>query len=87
MEYMDCGSIETMISVEKEFYDPNENRSLIPEPVISRMAWHILQGLMYLHEEKKQIHRDVKPDNILLESNFGFAKISDFGISKKLIED
>ena len=32
------------------------------------------------------MHRDLKPDNILIESNFGLAKISDFGISKKLQE-
>ena len=41
-------------------------------------------GLVYLHEQKHQIHRDLKSDNILVESNFGMAKMTDFGISKRL---
>jgi len=44
MEYMDGGSLETMISVEKKFQsaDDKKTKPLIPELVISRFAWHIL---------------------------------------------
>jgi serine/threonine protein kinase len=85
MEFMDLGSLETMISVEKSSYPPEtiQDRALIQESIISRFAWNILSGLYALHQQK-QIHRDLKPDNILIESSFGLAKISDFGISKKL---
>lgn len=40
----------------------------------------ILTGLEYVHS-KGFIHRDVKPENIVLDSR-GYAKITDFGIAR-----
>ena len=88
MEYMDCGSLENMISIEKQFQNPETKKTkpLMPELIIARFACNILQGLNFLHNELKQLHRDLKPDNILVESSLGLAKLSDFGISKRLRE-
>jgi hypothetical protein len=44
MEFMDCGSLETMIAVEKKFQTAAEKKikPLIPELVIARFACYIL---------------------------------------------
>jgi len=43
----------------------------------------ICDGLVYLHNEKYIVHRDMKPANILL-NDLMIPKITDFGISKFL---
>lgn len=59
MEYMDAGALTDLI-----FDDPDYR---LQESEMARIAKEVLKALQYLHEHNR-IHRDVKSDNILLNS-------------------
>lgn len=55
----------------------------IGEKVLGKIAEDVLRGLSYLHE-KKVIHRDIKPQNILFNDE-GEVKLCDFGVSGEAV--
>jgi len=75
---MDRGSLEGLL------HDvAATSMARLPENVLASILFQMIQGLTYLHRERRSVHRDLKPANVLLNSH-GFVKLSDFGISKEL---
>lgn len=55
----------------------------INEKVLGKISELVLRGLDYLHQ-RKIIHRDIKPQNILLDAE-GHVKLCDFGVSGEVV--
>ncbi|GLT48496.1 hypothetical protein SLA2020_221170 [Shorea laevis] len=73
LEYMDRGSLADVIRQVK----------IILEPYFAVVCNQVLQGLVYLHNERHVIHRDIKPSNLLVNHK-GEVKITDFSVSAML---
>ncbi|KAK1781332.1 hypothetical protein QBC45DRAFT_64553 [Copromyces sp. CBS 386.78] len=63
------------------------NNGPFSEPDTQKIASQLVNALAYLHD-KKITHRDVKPDNILIQSRSPLVvKLTDFGLSKMTDHD
>ena len=79
-EYINGGNLDYIIKLSKD------KGQLVNEKKIWDVLVQTLSGLVYLHDNKKIIHRDIKPDNILFDKESNI-KITDFGISAINKED
>ncbi|KAJ8294376.1 Protein kinase wis1 [Rhodotorula toruloides] len=71
MEFMDGGSLDYLAGTD------------IPEDVLAKVTRCMVEGLKFLKDELKIMHRDVKPTNVLLNMK-GYVKLCDFGVSGQL---
>uniref|UniRef100_A0A674AEG3 mitogen-activated protein kinase kinase n=1 Tax=Salmo trutta TaxID=8032 RepID=A0A674AEG3_SALTR len=78
MELMDT-------SLDKFYKQVIEKGMTIPENILGKMAVSVMKALEHLHSNLSVIHRDVKPSNILINTQ-GQVKMCDFGISGYLVD-
>ena len=73
MEYLAGGDLMTLL-IKKEILSEEESRFYISEIISAVESVHAMH----------YIHRDLKPDNVLLDRN-GHVKLSDFGLCKFVV--
>ncbi|MBR4673169.1 MAG: protein kinase [Victivallales bacterium] len=75
MEYVDGPTLKQQV----------EMTGPLAESRVLEIASEMIDALSYAWNEKKLIHRDIKPDNILLNS-LNQTKLADLGLAKKVTE-
>lgn len=75
MEYLDGGDMDSFLK---------EKGPATDESWAKKITSEILSALVYLHDDCKIIHQDLKPGNILFNAKKDSIKVIDLGVSSKL---
>ncbi|KAF5477567.1 hypothetical protein F2P56_004193 [Juglans regia] len=73
---------ETVYRVSKQYIKMNQNMPII---YVQLYAYQICRALNYLHHVVGVCHRDIKPQNLLVNPHNHQLKICDFGSAKMLV--
>jgi len=65
-----------------ELFEILEDDGTLPESEVRKIGQQLIQALFYLHSNRI-IHRDMKPQNILISAN-GIVKLCDFGFARAM---
>jgi serine/threonine protein kinase len=65
-----------------ELFEILEDDQSLPEATVQSIAKQLVRALHYLHSNRV-IHRDMKPQNILIGAN-GVVKLCDFGFARAM---
>ncbi|KAK7199038.1 mitogen-activated protein kinase kinase 2 [Novymonas esmeraldas] len=78
----DSDFVVVMEYAQGELYDILEDDKQLPASEVQKIAKQLIQALNYLHSNRI-IHRDMKPQNILIGQN-GAVKLADFGFARSM---
>ena len=73
---------QIMSNVAGELFEILEDDQSLPEATVQSIAKQLVRALHYLHTNRV-IHRDMKPQNILIGAN-GVVKLCDFGFARAM---
>jgi len=79
MEYAEGGDLDHLLKEHKNVDKFFSNTEILD--IFDQLA----SGMLFINSEKKIVHRDIKPKNILIADQT--FKITDFGISKNISEE
>ena len=65
VECIDFGSLKRIIDLLKVNQKDNK-KTTVPEIIMAKLSQQILGGLGYLHYVMDKMHRDINPDNVLV---------------------
>ena len=75
MEYINGSTLKQMLA---------QNGRIPPQQMLG-ITTEIVSALKYAWKEKQIVHRDIKPDNIMMTAD-GHAKLADLGLARKITE-
>ena len=78
-------ALETSKMKNMRFRKVDVDGAIVNTPIAYQVARDIVEGVNAVHS-RGIVHRDLKPHNVLLNSS-GRAKLSDMGLSKKLVDN
>lgn len=78
MEYCKNGTLKSLID--------SPTQSITENKRLKSYFYQLCQGVKFLHKYNI-LHRDIKPDNILLTDDFKTLKIVDFGLAKLIVDN
>ena len=69
---------DTVYRVMKQYL---KMKQMVPDLLVKLYSYQLLRGIAYIHA-KGICHRDIKPQNILVDTSSHVLKVCDFGSAK-----